>query len=170
MADLRAWAMVTSRAVRPGDTLFSAGDTIRTELHFREALEVIGPYDVVVEVKGSSVKQIYKRIRSISSLDTVASTTTYMSVYPWNKKSPQPSNVCMLIDAVAANVEDVWKRIRSIDGVQKADIVLGAFDIIVLAKSEMKRLSGFLNKVIETPGIVRSVTMIALGRSSPKQS
>lgn len=175
MATQSAWAMISARVSRPsGQTLLSAGDAIQQELH-DDVIEVIGPYDAVVEVKENSLEEIYEHVHRIACLETVAGATTYVTVKQGGRKllpTLTGTRVCIMVDATAREVESVWRMLQEIHSVETADIVLGAFDIIAIARVELACLSAFLGDLVQIPGILRTVSMLELevpGRRQSKQ-
>lgn len=173
MGELRAWVMVVSKVPDLSeDSVFSAGDAIRNDLvkekpGFHLALEVVGPYDVVVEITGDSTGDLYEKTRAIASRDTVASTTTFVAARSYDKKDAvEPPNCCLLVGVAGPYLDHAMEGIRSFDEVVKADIILGPFDMIVMARVKLGELSLFLDKLLKVRGIVRTVTLYELARPS----
>lgn len=173
MGELRAWVMVVSKVSDfSKDNMFSAGDAIRNDLvekkpGFHLALEVIGPYDVVVEITGDSTEDLYEKTRAIASLDTVASTTTFVVARSYNKDVAKTPNCCILVGVADPYSDHVMEEIKKgFDEVVKADIILGPFDMIVMARVELAKLPLFLDRLLKVRGIVRTVTLYELARSS----
>lgn len=167
MNECIAWIMVVSKVTNPSkQTVFSAGDTIRDKLGFKEALEVIGPYDVVAEARDESLQGLYETTKLIAELDTVASTTTYISVRQGKGKSTERPKCCILLEVVLKYIDSIFKTIMDLDEVVRADIILGPFDMIILANVDLANLSGFLNNLFKkTQGIARSITLPELPES-----
>jgi len=174
MNELRAWVLVVSKVPDLSeDNVFSAGDAIRNELvekkpGFHQALEVVGPYDVVVEITGDSTEDLYEKTRAIASRDTVASTTTYVAARSYdNKEATETPNCCLLVGVADPYSELVMEEIQKLKKeVVKADIILGPFDMIVMARVKLAELSMFLDKLLKVRGIVRTVTLYELARPS----
>lgn len=171
MGELRAWVMVVAQVLDPSkDDVFSAGDEIRRNLVKKEpgfhwALEVVGKYDIVVEITGNSIGDLYEKTRAIASLGTVESTTTFVAARSYdNKDATEAPNCCLLLRVTGPDLDHVMEEIQKCKEVVKADIILGPFDMIVMAEVEQARLSLFLNELLKVRGIQRSVTMYELER------
>jgi len=165
---MRAWIMVNARTAT-----LEAGKRIRSELRL-PVTSVWGIYDEVVEVNIDSSGKLYDEvigklsdevIAKIDELEEVAACTTYLAI---DEKSKRPEKIgkqhaFSLIDTTQPKSKEVRDKLFSLDEVQKADIVLGPFDVIVeyvtddlpgLFKAQEKLLFG-------TTGVVKTVTLIA---------
>ena len=161
MPTCRAWVMVVSRVADPEKhTPFSAGTEIRRT--HPQALEVIGPYDVVVPVEGASLDDVYDATKRIAALPTVASTTVYVSVDPDPRGRGAEASCCILVGALLSDVGKAVVEIRDFPEVVLADLVLGPFDMLVMARIKLTELSGLLRRLIGVRGVVRTVTLYEL--------
>lgn len=155
--------MVVSKPAGPFDTVFSAGDELRHGKH-PDALEVIGPYDVIVPINGSSLEDIYAQSKEIAHLDTVANSTTYVSVWS-NAKSSGPARCCILMEVDLARHEKAPQKILALEHVLRVDVILGPFDLVVLADVGLDGLHDFLAEIVRVEGVMRSLTMYEIKRT-----
>jgi len=160
MSKFKAWSMAVVRLPYNYNPFYGL-DKIK-RLGF-QALAVTGLYDIVVEVTGNSLEEIYRNVSQVSNLACVAGNTPYLAVRSC-EKTKQRSNVCILIDTASQDVESVWEYISSIEEVGEAAIVLGVFDIVAMGNVSREGLARLLEKIGMGKGIIRVVAMMELPR------
>ena len=147
----KAWVMVVSRE-NPHDFV------IRELRDVPYYMVTFGLYDIVVEVTGKTIEELYEHIRKIRVLAGVASATPYLCAKK-GKKEAQRANTCILVDTSPQDVEFCWRRIQEMNGVLEADIVFGVFDIVALAHVPTNRMAALLEKIRGIAGIIRIIAM-----------
>lgn len=162
---MRFWVLVSNLVIHPGQTAWTGGDQIRNQLKMR-ATEVIGPYDVVVEIDAESLQDLYRNhLTKIDLLETVASTTTYPAAYSRTKDKLSKPTAFILIDVAPGEHEAVRDTIYDqIAEVQKADIILGTFDIMAEISCPLGELYNVLDKIVTIRGVLRTLTLVSLPR------
>lgn len=164
---MRAWIAVSARI---GDdfTYREAVSQIRKKFksdEIRNVLSVLGPYDVIVEVVAATVDVIYEKfIKGINSLRAVGGLSTYLAVgASRTKEEMKKPSAYMLVDASPERLGSVQEEIFEFGAVQKCDIVLGPYDIIVeVVTKDIKELTDIIAKVCRLNGVKKTMTMIVV--------
>jgi DNA-binding Lrp family transcriptional regulator len=130
-----------------------------------EAIEVLGPFDVVIRADVKSPQDLWENFISlINSLPLVGSCTTFLSIFERTKPIDQRPSAFILINATQSEHIAIQEELFKMKEVQKADLVLGTYDIIaeVMANS-IPDLFQVVRKVVNvSKNILRTVTMVAL--------
>lgn len=155
---MRVWTMVTARKADA-----EVADQIRSSLR-RPAYNVYGIYDAVVELEAGNEKEIKSLLDQMERLPLVASNTTYVVTSPKTKEEARRKPFAyILVDAAPGQSNHVRDKFYQLEEVQKADIVLGPYDIFVeVAVDSLAELRRILTKVFGTSGLIKTVTMITL--------
>ena len=70
-------------------------------------------------------------------------------------------NACILLKTVPLQTEAVLKKVRSLDGVKKAFVAYGRYDLIAFAEAaaypEIRKLTGEINSM---PGVRSTETLV----------
>ncbi len=156
---MRAWIMVSAKR-----SSLDVAKLIRDGLNF-EAIEVLGPFDVVIRANVKSPQNLWENyISLINSLPLVGSCTTFLSVFERTKPINQRPSAFILINAAQSEHIEIQEELFKLKEVQKADIVLGAYAIIAeVTASSIPDLFQVVRKVVNvSKNILRTVTMVAL--------
>ncbi|MEM3383285.1 MAG: Lrp/AsnC ligand binding domain-containing protein [Nitrososphaerales archaeon] len=160
---MRAWVMVSAK-----ESALDVGKLIRDSLNF-DAIEVLGPYDVVVRANVKNLQDLWENyISLINSLPLVGSCTTFLSIFEKTKPIDKIPSAFILIDAAQSEHIEIQEELFKIKEVQKVDIVLGPYDIIVeVVVNSIQDLFQAVRKIIRTSkNILRTVTMVAFPSSN----
>ncbi|MEM2872547.1 MAG: Lrp/AsnC ligand binding domain-containing protein [Nitrososphaerales archaeon] len=155
---MRAWIMVSAK-----ESSLDVGKLIRDSLNF-DAIEVLGPYDVVVRADVKSLQDLWENyISLINSLPLVGSCTTFLSIFERTKPIDKKPSAFILIDASQSEHIEIQEELFKMKEVQKVDIVLGTYDMIAEITAEsLQDLFQVIHKVIKaSKNILRTVTMVA---------
>jgi DNA-binding Lrp family transcriptional regulator len=73
----------------------------------------------------------------------------------------------LLLETAVGKTREVATQLRSVEGMKAVDVVTGPYDIIALMEAEDINSIGDIvtSKVHIIPGVVRSVTCVAVGSS-----
>lgn len=143
-------------------TMFKIADSIRDGLKVK-AYDLLGIYDLVVELNAETIAEIDKYVRKIKEFPLAASTTTYLATDEKTKPEPELKRPAayVLVNTTPLRVNEVRDQIYTFEGVQKADIVWGPYDIVLEVHADS--LSDFvemLQKAYLVTGIVKTVTLL----------
>ncbi|MGB9659149.1 MAG: Lrp/AsnC ligand binding domain-containing protein [Nitrososphaerales archaeon] len=155
---MRAWIMVSAK-----ESALDVGKLIRDDLNF-DAIEVLGPYDVVVRADVKSLQDLWENyISLINSLPLVGSCTTFLSIFERTKPVDKKPSAFILIDASQSEHIEIQEELFKMKEVQKVDIVLGPYDIITeVVVDSIQDLFQAIRKIIRaSKNILRTVTMVA---------
>jgi|GEM_PF-3473243 len=155
---MRAWIMVSAK-----ESALDVGKLIRDDLNF-DAIEVLGPYDVVVRADVKNLQDLWENyISLINSLPLVGSCTTFLSIFERTKPVDKKPSAFILIDASQSEHIEIQEELFKMKEVQKVDIVLGIYDMIAeITVDSIQDLFQVIYKVIRSSkNILRTVTMVA---------
>jgi DNA-binding Lrp family transcriptional regulator len=155
---MRAWIMVSAK-----ESALDVGKLIQDSLNF-DAIEVLGPYDVVVRADVKSLQDLWENyISLINSIPLVGSCTTFLSIFEKTKPLDQRPSAFILIDAAQSEHIEIQEELFKMKEVQKVDIVLGTYDIIAeIAVNSIQDLFHVIRKIVRaSKNILRTITMVA---------
>jgi hypothetical protein len=145
------------------ESALDVGKLIRDDLNF-DAIEVLGPYDVVVRADVKNLQDLWENyISLINSLPLVGSCTTFLSIFERTKPVDKKPSAFILIDASQSEHIEIQEELFKMKEVQKVDIVLGIYDMIAeITVDSIQDLFQVIHKVIRfSKNILRTVTMVA---------
>jgi len=145
------------------ESALDVGKLIRDDLNF-DAIEVLGPYDVVVRADVKNLQDLWENyISLINSLPLVGSCTTFLSIFERTKPVDKKPSAFILIDASQSEHIEIQEELFKMKEVQKVDIVLGIYDMIAeITVDSIQDLFQVIYKVIRSSkNILRTVTMVA---------
>jgi len=150
--------MVNAEAATWRDVL----ENIKDKFKLR-AIPLFGPYDIVVEVeKAKDNEDLFENfITPINMIEGVTACTTYSSVGARIKQSPKEPFAFVVIDGAPRRLKAILDELDMMEEVQKADIVLGPFDLIAqVAASSTSDLKSALARITKIVGVARVLTLI----------
>jgi len=139
----------------------NAGDQIRAKGF--KAKDVLGPYDVVVEVYAKGITELFEqRITPINLLPEIGACTTYLAVDERTREDTKEEPFAYILMDVS-QPELIITRNKIFEDhreIQKADIVLGPFDIVAeVGVHSIQELAQLFRDLTKNPGILRTVTL-----------
>lgn len=162
--------MITANIAMLAGGPMTACDEITRDLKSRNieanALELLGIYDAVIEVKGESYEAIWRDVSVPAMiLPVVAATTTYYSMVEWTRPGKLKTPFAyILIAVIPRETEAIHEHLKKIDEIQKADRVSGPHDIIAeVATDSIEGVVKVLEKMFKgQTGITRTHTQIII--------
>jgi len=157
---LRAYIMITERATKEEEPFLSR--QIRN-LGFINSFDVLGPYDVIVEVEAKDNNDLfYNIIRPIIGLAGVSGCTTHVTVSPSEVKPlTKRTFAYVLVQAMPQETQRIQNELFQLDEIRKVDAVLGPYDIIAdVTTDSLSKLVDIVSKIRRILGILRTTTLI----------
>jgi len=141
--------------------VFEVANMIRNDLGFL-AVDVLGIYDVVVEIISDDIKGLQDKIKKIEKQPWLASVTPYFAVEETTTKPTGLPFAYVLIETTPDKIEDLRDYIsKNVQGAQKVDIVWGPFKIIVeVCVDSLDEFLSSLNSIYGTEGLLKTVSLI----------